>query len=86
MPFEHDDTGTAKLPDRLIAAAIAGLCGWFFGSLVAVALERLFQASWGLGWWITAAFVAYGFLAPNRSRTLWSEFWEGLLGILLRRR
>ncbi len=79
-----DDIDTAKLGDRLIAAAIGGPCGYFFGLLVAVLVARLFHVTFGLQWFVSAAFAVYAFLAPSRSTELWSGFWEGFLSLMSR--
>lgn len=84
--YTVDDRDTAKIGDRIIAAAIAGFFGYFFGSVVAGGAAALFGSRYGVHWIITAMFAAYAFIAPSRSRALWSAFWEEVLGWLSSRK
>ena len=83
--FHHDDHQTATLGDRVIAAVIGGLCGYLIGSLAAYIAVRFLGETYGLPWWVSGAFAAFAFLAPARSRELWSEFWRSLLGLFSHR-
>lgn len=77
--YIKDDHATAKIGDRLIAAVIGGLCGYFFGGLVGYLTSRFLGSDFGLAWWFATGFAVFAFLAPSRSREMWSGFWEGLL-------
>jgi len=77
--YSKDDLKTAKPGDRIIAALISGLCGLFFGSLLAFLVYRLFGNEFQvpLVWVCIIVFGLFGFVAPTRSRDYWSSFWSG---------
>lgn len=84
--YLHDDRETARAADRLIAAIIGGACGFFFGGLLGLLSHRFLGSTFGLPWLIALGFGLYAFLAPSRSRDLWSRFWEGILDAFARSR
>jgi hypothetical protein len=84
--YTVDDRETAKLGDRLIAAVIAALLGLLIGSLLAAGAASLFGDRYGVHWIVAGLSGAYGFIAPARSRALWSAFWEEILGWLSTRK
>ncbi len=84
--YTKDDHDTAKVTDRFIAGVVAGLGGYFFGGFVEFFAMKLLNNGYGLAWVVSIGFAAFGFLAPSRSRELWSEFWSGLLSVFSSRR
>ena len=84
--FAPDDRETAKLGDRIIAAAIAGVCGFMLGWVIAIVAVRLFQSGAWIVWVPTIALGLYGFRAPNRSRDMLTEFWSQILNYFSSRR
>jgi hypothetical protein len=84
--YTFDDRETAKLGDRLIAAVIAAFLGLLIGSFLAAGAAKFFDSAFGVNWIIAGLSGAYGFLAPARSRALWSAFWEEILGWLSSRK
>ena len=84
--YTFDDRETAKIGDRMIAAVIGGLFGFLIGLVLARGVDALFGARYGIDWIIAALFAAYAFVAPSRSRALWSAFWEEVLGWLSSRK
>ena len=84
--YTVDDRETARLPDRLIAGVIAALLGYFIGSILAPGVAALFGERYGVHWIIAGLSGAYGFIAPARSRALWSAFWAEVLGWLSTRK
>lgn len=84
--YHHDDRDSAAMADRFIAGVIGGICGFLFGGLIDFAIARLFAASFGLEWWLGAAFAVYAWLAPSRSTALWSGFWHGIFSAFGRTR
>lgn len=79
--YTVDDRHTANLADRLIAAVIGGLGGFFVGFFVAFLVSILFGSDFGLAWWMAAGFAVFAFLAPSRSRDIWSVFWAAFLRV-----
>ena len=73
--YTKDDRDSAKLPDRLIAAAIGGILGYWIGKLVSLILISIFGWGGWINWLFTFGFGAYGFMAPMRSRDMWGNFW-----------
>lgn len=84
--YINDDHDTAKLADRIIACVIAGICGYFFGGFVEFLAMKLFNNGYELSWVLAIGFAIFGFMAPSRSREVWSAFWSGLLGVFSSRR
>lgn len=84
--YTADDQETAKIGDRIIAAVIAGLCGYFVGWLVAIMVVSFFGGGQWLSWLFVVGFSIFGFIAPSRSRAIWSHFWEELLGFMSSRK
>jgi len=82
--YSHDDKDSAKLPERIFAAVVAGACGYFVGWFIAfVAVKVTGGGAWFA--WVTAVVLAvYGFIAPSRSRDLLTEFWNEVLGFFLK--
>jgi len=77
--YTLDDQDSAKLGDRIITAAIAGISGYLVGWVVALVVVRLFSGGAWVVWVPTIALALYGFLAPTRSRDALSRFWNKLL-------
>jgi len=84
--YTKDDQDSAKVTDRIIAGVIAGFCGYFLGVLVEGLANSVLGNGYGVTWVVAIGFAAFGFLAPSRSRDLWSAFWSGLLGAFSSRR
>ena len=84
--FSNDDQNSAEPIDRIIAAVIAGFCGYFLGALFGLLLGIFSIDALWVKWVVAAAFAVFGFLAPTRSRDLWTQFWNELLGYFLRGR
>lgn len=80
--YTKDDQQTAKVADRIIAGVISGGCGYFFGVLLAVIAFSFLGNDYGLKWVVAILFASFGFIAPSRSRDLWSAFWSGILSML----
>ena len=80
--YPVDDRKTAKLGDRIIAAAIAAACGYFFGGMLGYLAIRVFEQTFGLVWISTIGFAIFGFFAPTKSRDLWSWIWTKVLHFL----
>ncbi len=78
--FLNDDRDTAKLGDRLIAAAIAAFLGFWIGGFFGVLALKITGSSYSLAWLAAAGFGLYGFIAPSSSTDLWSRFWTEVLG------
>ncbi|KAA9131372.1 hypothetical protein F3N42_08605 [Marinihelvus fidelis] len=84
--FLNDDTDTAKLGDRLIAAVIAAFLGFWIGGFFGMLSMKITGSNYGLAWLSAAGFGLYGFLAPSRSTELWSRFWTEVLSYFSHRR
>ena len=84
--YTVDDQETAKLADRLIAGVIAAILGYFIGLILAAGAASLFGERYGVHWIVAGLSGAYGFIAPARSRALWSAFWAEILGWLSSRK
>ena len=84
--YTKDDTESAQVIDRIMAAGIAGLCGYFLGTVLVFILASFISSAHWIKWAIAAAFAIFGFIAPSRSRDLWSQFWNELLGFFLKGR
>ena len=78
--YTNDDSESAALIDRVIAAAIAGLCGYLFGVVFVLLLAAFFGEFLWMKWVVVAAFAIFGFAAPTRSRDMWTRFWKVFLG------
>lgn len=75
--YPRDDMGTAKFLDRLLAAAIAGFCGLFPGSLLAALVLRITGEGVWVVWFPVVALAVYGFFAPSRFRDAFGRFIGG---------
>ena len=84
--YSNDDQETAKLGDRIISAAFAGVCGFLFGWVVALVVVRIFQSGDWVVWVPAIILGAFGFMAPTRSRDMLTDFWNQLLNYFLRGR
>ena len=84
--YTADDQDTAKIVDRIIAAIIAGLCGYFVGWLVAVIVVSFSGGGQWLTWLFVVGFTIFAFIAPSRSRDIWSHFWGELLSFMSSRK
>ena len=70
---------SAKIGDRAIAAVIAGIMGYFVGLLLAFFVKIVFGNEYGIRWLVFGGFSLYGFLAPVRSRELWTSIWAAIV-------
>ena len=84
--YTKDDSDSAELTDRIIAAVIAGLCGYFLGLFLFLLLSKFFESVFWVKWAVAIAFAIFGFVAPSRSRDLWTQFWNEFLGFFLKGR
>lgn len=84
--FLNDDHDTARIGDRIIAAAIAAILGYWLGLVVGFLVEKVAGSTLGAQWFAAAGYGVYGFLAPARSTALWSEILAGLMGFFSGRR
>lgn len=82
--YTHDDRESAKFPERIFAAVIAGVCGYFVGWLIAIIAVRVIGGGAWLAWLPAIALAVYGFMAPTRSRDMLTEFWNEILGYFLK--
>ena len=80
--YTNDDKDTAKIADRLIAGVIGGLCGYFFGVVLAFLVVSFVGRDFGLPWFVALGFGVFAFLSPSRSTELWSEIWAKALELL----
>ena len=77
--YTKDDQQSAKIGDRIIAAVIAGILGYFAGSLFGLVGENAVGGEYGLPWVIVGGFSLYAFWAPVRSRELWGSIWAAIV-------
>jgi hypothetical protein len=84
--YTHDDRDSAKFPERIFAAVIAGLCGLLFGWVVSIVVVRITGGGAWLAWVPAVGLGIFGFLAPSRSRDMLTEFWNEILGYFLKGR
>lgn len=82
----NEDSKSAKLGDRLIAAVIGGLCGLLIGSAFAILVRFVSPSDYELSWIFASAFAIFAFIAPSKSTKIWSAFWEEILRFLSSRK
>jgi len=82
----NDDQNSAKIGDRIIAALIGGLCGFFIGLVFDIIQRKLLGGNLPIQWILSLGCAVFAFIAPAKSTSIWSAFWEELLGFLSSRK
>jgi hypothetical protein len=80
--FTEEAPQPKKFADRLISFGIAGICGYMLGRILEYFAVIFFDQSFGLVWFSTILFSIFGFIAPGKSRALWTRIWTFILEFL----
>jgi hypothetical protein len=80
--FAEDPPQSTKFVDRLISLAIAAICGYLLGRVLGHFAVIFFGQSFGIVWLSTVGFSIFGFVAPARSRALWTRVWTFVLELI----
>jgi len=80
--FSSDNRKLESLGDRVISTGIAAVCGYLLGRMLGHFATMFFEQNFGLVWLSTIGFSVFGFVAPKRSRELWTRIWTAILGFL----
>lgn len=83
--YTHDDSRTARIFERIVAAIFGCIFGLVLGAVLAFVLRGLF----GFGPWVAGLpiiiFSVYGFVSPNNSRDFLTRSLNSILDYLLKR-